>query len=48
MKWKIKLYNSGTVYYQTHLAKDIKDARVIATQLNPRSLIVSISPSLLD
>ena len=27
MKWKIKLYNSGTVYYQTHLAKDIKDAR---------------------
>tara|TARA_Y100001972_G_C7464492_1_gene236876 strand:- start:123 stop:269 length:147 start_codon:yes stop_codon:yes gene_type:complete len=48
MKWKVKYYNSGSVYSQIHIAKDLKDVRTIARQLNPTSQIVSISPSLLD
>jgi hypothetical protein len=46
MKWKVKHYISGTVVEQVLVAKDIKDAKTVATALFPTSTIIGISPHL--
>jgi hypothetical protein len=43
MKCKVELYKAGTVFHETVIAKDYKDAKDVALARNPGATIMGVT-----
>jgi len=43
MKYEVQLYVAGTVFYETVIAKDYKEAKEVALARNPEATVVSVT-----
>lgn len=43
MKCEVQLYVAGTVFYETVIAKDYKEAKEVALARNPNAKVISVT-----
>ena len=43
MKCEVQLYVSGTVFYETVIAKDYKEAKEVALARNPNAKVIAVT-----
>ena len=43
MKCEVQLYVAGTVFYETVIAKDYKEAKEVALARNPNAKVIAIT-----
>jgi hypothetical protein len=43
MKCQVQLYVAGTVFYETVIARDYKEAKEVALARNPNAKVISVN-----
>jgi hypothetical protein len=43
MKCQVQLYVAGTVFYETVIAKDYKEAKEVALARNPNAKVIAVT-----
>jgi hypothetical protein len=43
MKCQVQLYVAGTVFYETVIAKDYKEAKEVALARNPNAKVIAVN-----
>ena len=43
MKCEVQLYVAGTVYYETVIARDYKEAKEVALARNPNAKVINVT-----
>ena len=43
MKYEVQLYVAGTVFYETVIAKEYKEAKEVALARNPNAKVIAVT-----